>query len=107
MEKKTLSEIVRLIKDKEIKSEEVTQSFIKNINNDNKLNSFITICSDEALKNAKNFDKEDNKDEKDENVSEASLDADFSVDEFNFDEQLSDTESDEQSSEQVAQKKNY
>ncbi|ETA70278.1 nicotinate-nucleotide--dimethylbenzimidazole phosphoribosyltransferase [Candidatus Pelagibacter ubique] len=52
-----------------------------------------------------NNDKEDNKDEKDENVSEASLDADFSVDEFNFDERLSDTESDEQSSEQVAQKK--
>ena len=52
-----------------------------------------------------NNDKEDNKDEKDENVSEALLDADFSVDEFNFDEQLSDTESDEQSSEQVAQKK--
>ena len=49
-----------------------------------------------------NNDKEDNKDEKDENVS---LDADFSVDEFNFDEQLSDTESDQQSSEQVAQKK--
>ena len=35
----------------------------------------------------------------------SSLDADYSVDEFNFDEQLSDTESDEQSSEQVAQKK--
>ena len=52
-----------------------------------------------------NNDKEDNKDEKDENVSEAPLDADYSVDEFNFDEQLSDTESDEQSSEQVAQKK--
>ncbi len=52
-----------------------------------------------------NNDKEDNKDEKDENVSEASLDADFSVDEFNLDEQLSDTESDQQSSEQVAQKK--
>ena len=52
-----------------------------------------------------NNDKEDNKDEKDENVSEASLDSDYSVDEFNFDEQLSDTESDEQSSEQVAQKK--
>ena len=52
-----------------------------------------------------NNDKEDNKDQKDENVSEASLDADYSVDEFNLDEQLSDTESDEQSSEQVVQKK--
>jgi aspartyl-tRNA(Asn)/glutamyl-tRNA(Gln) amidotransferase subunit A len=55
--KKSLSEIVKLIKDKEIKSEEVTQSFIKNISNDKKLNSFITTCSDEALNKAKRFDK--------------------------------------------------
>ena len=55
--KKSLSEIVKLIKDKEIKSEEVTQSFIKNISNDKKLNSFITKCSDEALNKAKKFDK--------------------------------------------------
>jgi len=55
--KNSLSEIVRLIKKKEIKSEEVTQSFIKNINNDKKLNSFISNCSEEALKKAKNFDK--------------------------------------------------
>ncbi len=32
------------------------------------------------------------------------LDADYNVDEFNLDEQLSDTESDEQSSEQIVQK---
>ena len=55
--KKSLTEIVRLIKKKEIKSEEITQSFIKNINNDKKLNSLITNCSEEALKKAKNFDK--------------------------------------------------
>ena len=55
--KKSLSELVKLIKKKEIKSEELTQSFIKNINNDNKLNSFITICSEEALKKSKSFDK--------------------------------------------------
>ncbi|MBA1338364.1 MAG: aspartyl-tRNA(Asn)/glutamyl-tRNA(Gln) amidotransferase subunit A [Pelagibacterales bacterium] len=55
--KKSLTEIVRLIKKKEIKSEEVTQSFIKNINNDKKLNSFITNCSEEALNKAKTFDK--------------------------------------------------
>ena len=48
--KKSLTEIVRLIKKKEFKSEEVTQSFIKNINKDKKLNSFITECFDEALK---------------------------------------------------------
>ena len=36
--------------------------------------------------------------------TQASLDADYNVDEFNLDEQLSDTESDEQSSEQIVQK---
>ena len=55
--KKSLTEIVRLIKKKEIKSEELTQSFIKNINNDKKLNSFISKCSEEALNKAKKFDK--------------------------------------------------
>ncbi len=55
--KKSLTELTKLIKKKEIKSEEVTQSFIKNINNDKKLNSFITKCLDDALINAINFDK--------------------------------------------------
>jgi len=54
---KSLTEIVRLIKKKEIKSEEITQAFIKNINNDKKLNSFISKCSEEALNKAKKFDK--------------------------------------------------
>ncbi len=58
--KKNLSELVNLIRNKKLSSEEVTESFIKNINNDKKLNSFITICSDQALKNAKNFDKKPN-----------------------------------------------
>ena len=58
--KKNLTEIVSLIKKKEVKSEEVTESFIKNIKNDKKLNSFITICSDQALNKAKNFDKKPN-----------------------------------------------
>ncbi len=55
--KKSLTEIVSLIKKKEIKSEEVTNSFIKNIENAKKLNSFITNCNEYALKKAKNFDK--------------------------------------------------
>ena len=55
--KKNLTEIVNLIKNKEIKSEEVTQSFITNINNAKKLNSFITNCSEVAIKKAKDFDK--------------------------------------------------
>ena len=49
-------------------------------------------------------DEENNKDENDEQETQASLDADYNVDEFNFDEQLSDTESDEQNSEQIVQK---
>ncbi len=60
--KKSLTEIVRLVKKKEIKSEEVTQSFVKNIKKDKKLNSFITTCLDEALNKAKNFDKNPNLD---------------------------------------------
>ena len=60
--KKSLTEIVRLIKEKEIKSEELTKAFIKNINNDKKLNSFITKCSEEALNKAKQFDKNPNLD---------------------------------------------
>jgi len=49
-------------------------------------------------------DNEDNKDENNDQETQASLDADYNVDEFNLDEQLSDTESDEQSSEQIVQK---
>jgi len=55
--KKSLTEIVKLIKKKEVKSEEITQSFVNNINNDKKLNSFITNCSEEALNKAKKFDE--------------------------------------------------
>ena len=55
--KKSLTEIVSLIKKKEIKSEEVTNLFIKNIENDKKLNSFITNCNVYAVEKAKNFDK--------------------------------------------------
>ncbi|MBD1138056.1 Asp-tRNA(Asn)/Glu-tRNA(Gln) amidotransferase subunit GatA [Pelagibacterales bacterium SAG-MED41] len=55
--KKSLTEIVSLIKKKEIKSEEVTNLFIKNIENDKKLNSFITNSNEHAVKKAKNFDK--------------------------------------------------
>jgi len=55
--KKSLTEIIGLLKKKEIKSEEVTKSFINNIEKGKKLNSFITNCNDQALEKAKNFDK--------------------------------------------------
>ena len=51
-----------------------------------------------------NKDNEENKDKNNDQETEANLDADYNVDEFNLDEQLSDTESDEQSSEQIVQK---
>ena len=49
-------------------------------------------------------DNEDNKDENNNQETKASLDADYNIDEFNLDEQLSDVESDEQSSEQIVKK---
>ncbi len=49
-------------------------------------------------------ESEDTKDENDEQETQASLDADYNVDEFNLDEQLSESESNEQSSEQIIQK---
>ena len=51
-----------------------------------------------------NNDNEDNKDENNDQETQASLDADYSVDEFNLDEQLSDDESNEQSSEQIVKR---
>jgi cobaltochelatase CobT len=49
-------------------------------------------------------ESEDTKDQNNEQEAQASLDADYNVDEFNLDEQLSDSESNEQSSEQIIQK---
>ena len=51
-----------------------------------------------------NKDKEDNKDENNDQEAQATLDTDYNVDEFNLNEQLSDTESDEQNSEKIVQK---
>ena len=49
-------------------------------------------------------ESEDNKDEKSDQESQASLDADYNVDELSLNEQLSDSETDEKSSEQIIQK---
>ena len=59
---KSLTEIVDLIKKKEIKSEEVTNAYINNIKKGKKLNSFITECCDSAITNAKKFDQKPNYD---------------------------------------------
>ncbi len=52
-----------------------------------------------------NSDNEDNKDENNDQETQASLDSDYSIDEFNLDEQLNEVETDEQSSEQIIKKK--
>ena len=57
---KNLTEIVDLIKKKEIKSEEVTNAYINNIKKGKKLNSFITETFDKALIKSKNFDAKPN-----------------------------------------------
>ncbi len=49
---------------------------------------------------------EDKKDPDKQDETEASLDSDYNIDEYKLDEQLVDTESDEQNSKQVIQKKN-
>ena len=49
--------------------------------------------------------KEDSRDENNEQQTQANLDTDYNVDEFNLDEQLSDFNSDEKSPEQIVQKK--
>ena len=56
LNKSSLSEIINLIKLKKISSLEITNHFIKNIEKSKKLNSFITTCFEESIKNAKNFD---------------------------------------------------
>jgi len=57
---KNLTEIVELIKTKEVKSEEVTNAYIYNIKKGKKLNSYITECFDKALIKSKNFDAKPN-----------------------------------------------
>ena len=51
-------------------------------------------------------DSEDKKDENKDQETDSSLDSDYDIDEYKLDEQLVDTDSDQQSSEQVIQKKN-
>ena len=51
-------------------------------------------------------ESEDKKDENKDQETQASLDSDYDIDEYKLDEQLVDTDSDQQNSEQVIQKKN-
>jgi len=57
-QKLTIQEASKLIAEKKISAVEITQSFLERAKKLNaKLNSFITICSDEALKQAKKIDE--------------------------------------------------
>ena len=49
---------------------------------------------------------EDNRDQKDDNDTEASLDADYDVDEYKLDDQMIETDTDHKNNEQLIQKKN-
>ena len=58
---------------------------------------------DNPLNDGQDKDSKDNKEDNNDQETQASLDADYNVDEFNLGEQLSDSESNEQSSEQIVQ----
>ena len=59
----SLEEIIHKIKKKEISSVELTKSFIENIEKAKKLNAFVTTTFEQALDNAKKFDKKPNFDQ--------------------------------------------
>ena len=72
--------------------------------NENKEEDDQSQEKDNPSNDDQNNDNEDNKDDNNDQNTQASLDADYNTEEFNLDEQLNDTESDEQSSEQIVKK---
>ena len=58
----SLTEIVKLVKQKKVSSLELTNHYIKNIEKGKKLNCFITTCFDETIKKSKTFDAKKNYD---------------------------------------------
>ncbi len=58
--KKNLSEIIDLIKKKEIKSEELANLYIDKVSKSKKLNSYITTCFEHTIQKSKEFDKKPN-----------------------------------------------
>lgn len=58
MHHKTITEILKQLKNKKVSSVELTQEYLKRINKfDKELNSFITVCEDSALKQARAADE--------------------------------------------------
>lgn len=63
--KKTANELSKLLQSKEISSEELTRCYLDRINEvEERVNSYITICSDEAIEKAKEIDIKRSKGEK-------------------------------------------
>ena len=60
---------------------------------------------DDPSNEDQNQDQEDKRDDNNDQQTQASLDADYNVDEYNLDEQLPDNDTNEQNSEQIIQKK--
>ena len=80
---------------------DIFQNEEEQINEENKDQGKDNPSSDEQ-----NNDNEDRKDENKDQETQVTLDADYDVDEFNLDEQLSETDSDEQNVEQIIKKNN-
>ena len=90
------SKFSEILKEMEIFQAEENQEINEENQNDNHDNP-----SNEDPKS----DNEDQKDQNNEEETDASLDADYDIDEYKLDEQLVDTDSDQQNNEQLIQKK--
>ncbi len=77
----------------------------QNEDNDEKKEENQDHGQDNPSNDDQNKESEDTKDQNNDQETQAALDADYNIDEFNLDEQLSDKESNEHNSEQIIQKK--
>ena len=58
MHDKTVAELSRLLRQKEISSEELTQAYLQRISRfDRQLNAFITVCDEQAVQQARSADR--------------------------------------------------
>ena len=76
----------------------------QNDENDEKKEENENQGEDNPLNDDQNQDKEDSKDENNNQETQAALDANYNDDDFNLDEELQDSESNEKNSEQIVQK---
>ena len=110
----SINEHINFLKDNFEDQNKYSSKFSEILKN---MDIFQTEDNDETKENDQNEDQnnnsnddsenneEDKKDQNKENETEASLDSDYDIDEYKLDEQLVDTDSEQQSNEQVIQKK--